>query len=293
MLNVNFNKSIEIYNVNISNLMKICWIFDIKASYQVFISLGSIIKSNPNKNFIFYFIIPPNETIDLFKYNLLLPKQSKIYIEHFNYRQTYVPKRSTLKCIWDGIIAVKLHLKDILPNIDKILYLDTDVMNVAPLDQLWETNIDNFSIAGTRRPFNKKIHINSGVILYNLNFLRKQSRRIWNCANKKICSVDDYWHTNCLKYSRLEIPYRYNVEFSGMVMFSNVSEYQVSEESKAILYHLKDHYHVFYSGRDISAFNNFSSVLNNTKVLNKLKSLYDIMNWVINQVETKSKELIK
>lgn len=43
---------------------KICWIFNENATYQVLISFYSIIKSNPDQNFDFYFIIPPNETIN-------------------------------------------------------------------------------------------------------------------------------------------------------------------------------------------------------------------------------------
>ena len=62
-IKLSFNYSIEPIKAFISfyqSLMNICWIFDKNSRYQVLISLGSIIKSNPIQNFIFYFIIPPN-----------------------------------------------------------------------------------------------------------------------------------------------------------------------------------------------------------------------------------------
>lgn len=274
------------------SLMNICYIFNNHSRYQVLISLGSIIKNNPGENFNFYFIIPPNEKIDIFNYSLLLPQQSRIIVKHYQYSQTYLPRRSKLKCIWDGIIVVKLHLKDILTDIEKVLYLDTDIINVAPISDLWKYPLDNKTIAGTKRVFYKKVyHVNSGVILYNLNFLRKQNKKLWQCANRKLCEIDDFWHTHCLKKSRFEIPYRYDVEFSGMVLFKNVTKLQLDEETKVVFYHVKDHYHRFYNSKSIDDFWNFTIIANNTKVLNKFKSLFEISDWVNNEVEYRSKKV--
>ena len=220
--------------------------------------------------------------------SLLLPKQSKLYVKHFQQKHAYIPRRNKLKCIWNGIIAVKFHLKEILPNVDKILYLDTDIINVAPISQLWEFPISNKTFAGTRRIFYKKVyHVNSGVILYNLNFLRQQSQQLWTCANKKLCPLDDYWHTFCLRKSRAEIPYRYDVEFSRMVLFKNVTQLQLDEESKVVFYHLKDHYHRFYISRSIDDFHNFTIIRNNSRVLNEFKKLFVISNWVNNEVNVR------
>lgn len=274
------------------SLMNICYIFNNYSRYQVLISLGSIIKNNPGKNFNFYFIIPPNEKIDIFNYSLLLPEQSRIIVKHYQYSQTYIPKRSKLRCIWDGIIVVKLHLKDILTDIEKVLYLDTDIINVAPISDLWKYPLENKTIGGTKRVFYKKVyHVNSGVILYNLKFLRKQSQKLWQCANKRLCEIDDYWHTYCLKKSRLEIPYRYDVEFSGMVLFKNITKLQLDEESKVVFYHVKDHYHRFYNSKSIDDFRNFTLIANNTRVLNKFKKLFEISDWVNNEVIYRSKKI--
>ena len=153
--------------------MKIYWIFDDKAKYQVLISLGLIIKNNPDHNFIFYFIIPPNQTIDIHDHNLLIRGQSTIYVKHFQWKHSYFYERSNLTYQWSNIIVVKIFLREILTEVDKVLYLDTDIVNVSPVYDLWKFPIKTKTFAAPRCLFLSFTYINSCVVLYNLEYLRR------------------------------------------------------------------------------------------------------------------------
>lgn len=266
------------------NIMNICWIFDEGAKYQVLIGLGSIIKNNPNQDFNFYFIIPPNQTIDIHNYSILLSKHSTIYVKHFLPNQTYLSERSNLTCQWSNIIVVKIFLREILTNIDKVLYIDTDVMCVSPIHQLLNFPIERKTIAVPRRIFLQFNYINSGVVLYNLKYLRQKDENLWICANKRRCPVDDIWHTHCHGSEMIELPYRYNVEFHPMVHMKEEPKRLLDEESKACFYHLKDFYHNVYTN-NISYFKNISLFVNNSRVLNELERLFEIRKWVDEKVK--------
>ena len=72
-----------------------------------------------------------------------------------------------------------------LPEIDKIIYLDADSLVVGSLKELWDTNINNYYVAGvldtlgvefTKKEIglsNQDNYINSGVLLINLKKWRE------------------------------------------------------------------------------------------------------------------------
>lgn len=79
-------------------------------------------------------------------------------------------------------------IADVLPKTKKALYLDADILVLGDLSELWVTNIDDFFIAGSHKDYFAKefpgykekiglreddIYINSGVILMNLEKIRK------------------------------------------------------------------------------------------------------------------------
>ena len=76
-------------------------------------------------------------------------------------------------------------------KVDKILYLDPDLVVINKIDKLYKTNLDNYYFAaathiwGILQTFNRirlrmkndDIYINSGVMLMNIELLRKQQNR--------------------------------------------------------------------------------------------------------------------
>ncbi|MBK5943880.1 glycosyltransferase family 8 protein [Halorhodospira halophila] len=88
-------------------------------------------------------------------------------------------------------------------KINKVLYLDSDIVVDGSLRPLWETNIEPYPVAGVRVPYFDRNHlpnlspgdpyINSGVLLYNLPQWRRQQceRRCLDFLRKHSESVRD------------------------------------------------------------------------------------------------------
>ncbi len=81
----------------------------------------------------------------------------------------------------------RLSLASLLQDLDKVLYLDTDLIAVKDISDLYSTNIDNYYVGGMNhgglKNINKnffglgrrEIYINSGVLLMNLKKMREDN----------------------------------------------------------------------------------------------------------------------
>lgn len=80
----------------------------------------------------------------------------------------------------------RLLLPELLPELDRVLYLDSDLVVDGPLRQLWETPLDGYYGAGVKDTWidrknykfqvgmhREDLYINAGVILMNLYLMRK------------------------------------------------------------------------------------------------------------------------
>ena len=80
----------------------------------------------------------------------------------------------------------RLFLGEVLKDIDRVLYLDCDLIVNGSLRELWETDIEDYALAGVRDRVNDYIHVfnrlrypmidgyfNSGVLLINLKKWRE------------------------------------------------------------------------------------------------------------------------
>ena len=84
----------------------------------------------------------------------------------------------------------RIFLPDLLPSLDRILYLDADVIACRNLGPLWETDLDGYWLAAVtnvfqpnhrRRPGNlglesRRDYFNSGVLLMNLAEMRRDGK---------------------------------------------------------------------------------------------------------------------
>lgn len=256
---------------------KVCWIFDDRATYSVLISFCSIIKSNPGQKFIFYFIIPPDLALDITNFSHFLQYGSKIEIKHYRSKHLLLNSYYNVSCGWPKIILAKFWLYDILPEVDKILYLDTDIINVAPISQIWNISLCNKSIAATKRIHFDYVWINSGVIFYNLDFIRTLPSEVWNCARHNSCFIDDYWHTLCHKPEWIYfLPYRYNVEFYPIRNRMKRSKDQIYEEDNAVFFHMKDLAHQFYNITNKSEIKEMRAVRKIKKIRKIIENLFEL-----------------
>jgi lipopolysaccharide biosynthesis glycosyltransferase len=81
----------------------------------------------------------------------------------------------------------RIYLPELLPDVDKILYLDADTIAVDSLADLWSTELDSHYVAGVTNvfePWNRtypqalglpddESYFNSGVLLMNLEAMRR------------------------------------------------------------------------------------------------------------------------
>lgn len=125
---------------------------------------------------------------------------------------------------------LRLFMSEVLPNdIDKILYLDCDLLVVDSVEELWETDIENVAIAVVeeRSPFDTESpvilgypvgysYFNSGVMLVNLKYWREHnlfSRFIeFISLNSEIIILHDQDVLNAILYNaRKFVSIRWNL----------------------------------------------------------------------------------
>lgn len=127
---------------------------------------------------------------------------------------------------------LRLMLHRILPDVDKIIYVDIDVLFCGDLLQIWQTDMTDYAVAAVKGPVNlsdkwewnrsrpywqslegiKGGYINSGVLVLNLQEIRRRNLEVqWNAwAKEKLYYQDqDILNITCQGAIRY-LPPRYN-----------------------------------------------------------------------------------
>ena len=116
-------------------------------------------------------------------------------IDLFYIRDTHVSKTSLLK----------YYIAEALPELDKVLYVDSDVLILHDLNELYQTNIDGKYLAAVKDPswFFENAHVlelnleergfyfNAGVMLMNLKKIREDNL---------LAKLEDYTNNNFRTY---------------------------------------------------------------------------------------------
>lgn len=129
----------------------------------------------------------------------------------------------------------RLKLATLLPNVEKIIYLDCDIVVNSSLSELFNVDIENYTIAGVK-DINKKItkknpkYINAGMVLFNLAKIRENDVENkfleWTYKNYKDIKVGDQSIINeTCKDSIKIVDDTWNVQSSN---FINRSSYTVN-----------------------------------------------------------------
>lgn len=154
---------------------------------QLGVTIFSILKSNPDSSFLFYVFSSDFSEDSKIKMNKIM--------RHFPnsdicYKCVEREKFSSLKLNIDYISLETYYryvLADMLPDVDKILYLDADLIVKGDLRFLWDTDISGVFMAGaedkfiTTERYKSKIgfletdlYVNAGVLLMNLSKMRQE-----------------------------------------------------------------------------------------------------------------------
>ena len=109
---------------------------------------------------------------------------------------------------------LKFSIAQIFSELDKILYIDSDVLIFKDLIQLYETDIDNYYAAVVsdmkavkeyqfHKKFGLKNYFNSGVMLLNLKKNKRRQYQRKTNRTKKTRKMPSIYGSRCLK-SRLQ-----------------------------------------------------------------------------------------
>ncbi len=133
----------------------------------------------------------------------------------------------------DGYINIstyfRLLLPQLLPDIDKVLYLDCDVAVCGSLQELWKTDLTDYALAGVRDRINDSIrlynrlryplqdgYVNAGVLLINLK--RWRGDRLFDAAKRlaeerrDALKNHDQDIINTLYHGQIKmLPFKYNL----------------------------------------------------------------------------------
>jgi len=140
---------------------------------------------------------------------------------------------------------IRLFLPDILPvNVEKVLYLDCDLLILDDLSELWDTNIDSYSLAGVidfptfmpetyqklKYPDNFS-YVNAGVLLINLKYWRENDvlNKLLNYTTNNFDNIDrkDQDIINGALYDSIRLlPIRYNMHNFFFWRNCNAHQYQ-------------------------------------------------------------------
>lgn len=164
--------------------------FTIDNNYPVFtlLAINSILKNNYSKSDYTFYIVENNVTDKNKEMMRKFVEENHQKIEFINV-DTYIIDQGKNFFKFSGRITpiafARILLPDLLPNLDKVLYLDSDILVTIDLKPLFETNIKNYN-AGMALNVTKDNgaldlykfkhgYYNSGVILMNLKKCRQDN----------------------------------------------------------------------------------------------------------------------
>lgn len=162
---------------------------------------------------------------------------------------------------WSVAMYYRLLAAELLPGtVDRVLYLDCDVIVTGSLKWIQEINIDNYAVGAVvdicfyDKSINKRLHypstfsyFNSGVLLLNLRYWRDndiQSRCLeFLHKNYNLLSANDQDVLNAVLYDKtffFPISYNYQVQFRKQDLFIHYStqmQHMIIGETKPLIIH--------------------------------------------------------
>lgn len=147
----------------------------------------------------------------------------------------------------------RLFLSTILPEtVNKVLYLDCDIINVSSLAPLWDTDIDDVAVAAApdvfecydslydRLQYHSELgYFNSGVLLVNLrywreNHLQEDFLEFWKQHPERVLYHDQDILNYVLKERKRVLHLKYNVQEPLLHVVNPLSEKYQNEVEDAL-----------------------------------------------------------
>ena len=193
----------------------------------------SIVKNSCSDIFLDFYILIPDNFLDIHKQNFIqLENQYNICKFNFiNMQKAFSSVKRTIKHISYNAYY-RLKAAEVIPlKYDKCLYFDCDVIVNTDLLELFNTQLNDYYVAGVKAvgyffsEFNAQKYceqigipniqqyINSGVLLFNLQKIREDNiTELWieEALKNKLPGDQDVINKICFDHIK-HIPYKYNV----------------------------------------------------------------------------------
>ena len=221
------------------------------------IMMHSLVKNNPDEKIHFHLLI--DESVDEQAKRLLTDMAGDKDVSFYfidGSRMNGLPKLGTVNTWVSKASYYRLYMTDFLPeSLEKVLYLDGDIVVRHRLDDLWNMDITDVAMAGVidqcdasisnynrmgYRP--EKHYVNAGVLLLNLKYWREhhakeQFLKMMKDEPEKITFHDQDVLNYVFRDSKCLLPLRYNVQtsFYEQTGYVNFDYWAVAEELEAAI----------------------------------------------------------
>jgi len=243
-------------NFNNKNLINICMSLDNNIIYPTLVSMVSALENNNNKkNILSYNLLLSNdfnkENIQIFE---SLKRTYQIIINYYiipNIFTSFKKWKNGTRCHYHKILIPIL-----FPNLERVIYLDCDTLIFKDLSEMYNLNFNHNFILGAqahdkyiRKKFNLKLKVlvNSGVILFNIQKIRKYNKDIellyFIMKNSKKFKYPEQDSINIVFNPRIGLlPYQYGMRIiDSLETYKNhcepsyIIKYSIEEINKAII----------------------------------------------------------
>lgn len=116
----------------------------------------------------------------------VIPRKDLDYMQKFTKNKPNATVRT-----WNGIVFARIWLARALPDVDKVIYLDTDTLVRKSLDGLYSEDLEGKTLGMVMSP-TWEYGYNSGVILMDLKKMRSDDQ-MW-------LDLDEFMEKNALKF---------------------------------------------------------------------------------------------
>ena len=208
-------------NIHLSNII------DDKYIYPFLIYLTSLLDNRANSTFYTIHLLTNNNLTEKSKtkINKIINKFGNNSVKLIYYNLEDYFKNSTTLYL-RAAVYYKLALPSLLPDIDKIIYIDGDIINLEDLTEMYNIELkENIYFGGVidyiehldelkEFGISSDKYINAGVLLINLKALRENSieKKLNDFVSSHNLKFLEQTAINCVCYNNIQVlPYKYNV----------------------------------------------------------------------------------
>lgn len=164
--------------------IKICFCSDNNYAAHMAVSMASILKNAAEEDKLFFYILDGGISADKKEKIAKLNKIKNFYIRYVGVDSSVFKDFHLGQTYFSSAVYYRLMMADLLSDVDKIIYLDCDLVVCSDLKELYDTDIIGYYLAAAqdigffwaRKRFCRKyeeFYINSGVMVVNLQLWRK------------------------------------------------------------------------------------------------------------------------